>query len=128
MKKTIYLVAGVIALVLLSQPGTAQSTPKNTTAEQNDSVANVARMKMLQTKRDSLSLLIKQEDAKRNRQLNGVSEEVLEQMNDRQDSLCLDLRSQLVDVQLEIWERSKGTLPALLQQQIGTTPAKKEKK
>lgn len=115
-------------MTFLSQPGTAQSTPKKTTVEQNDSVANVARLKTLQTKRDSLSTLIKQEDAKRNRQLNGVSEEVQEQMNDRQDSLCLDLRSQLVDVQLEIWERTKSTLPTLLQQQIGTTPAKKEKK
>lgn len=115
-------------MTFLSQPGTAQSTPKKTTVEKNDSVANVARLKTLQTKRDSLSTLIKQEDAKRNRQLNGVSEEVQEQMNDRQDSLCLDLRSQLVDVQLEIWERTKSTLPTLLQQQIGTTPAKKEKK
>jgi hypothetical protein len=50
--------------------------------------------------------------------LNGVSAEVLEEMNDRQDSVCLDLRSQLVDVQLEIWERSKGTLPTQLKQQL----------
>jgi hypothetical protein len=119
MKKAIYLLAGILSLVLFSLPGTAQGSatgPAN--EEQNDSAANAACIKALQTKRDSLSAIIKKEDAKRNTQLNGVSAEVLEEMNDRQDSVCLDLRSQLVDVQLEIWERSKGTLPTQLKQQL----------
>ena len=50
------------------------------------------------------------EHAERNAVYNGVSPETQERMNDRQDSLCLDLRSQLVDVQLEIKEVKRANL------------------
>ena len=50
------------------------------------------------------------QDSKRNAVYNGVSPETQERMNDRQDSLCLDLRSQLVDVQLEIKEVKRANL------------------
>jgi hypothetical protein len=109
----------ILTLLLFSLPATALvCAPAPPNDKQHDSAANAACIKALQTKRDSLSAIIKKEDAKRNTQLNGVSAEVLEEMNDRQDSVCLDLRSQLVDVQLEIWERSKGTLPTQLKQQL----------
>ena len=44
------------------------------------------------------------EDGKRNQVMNGVNFEIQEAMNDKQDSICLDLRSQLVAVELELKE------------------------
>lgn len=86
-------------------------------ATRNDSIATTLRLNGLQTKRDKLQNEIKAADAKRNKQITGVSPETLEAMNDRQDSICLALRSELVDVILEIKEISpEVTSPVLLQQ------------
>lgn len=83
----------------------------------NDSIATTLRLNGLQTKRDKLQNEIKAADAKRNKQMIGVAPETLEAMNDRQDSICLALRSELVDVILEIKEISPDvTSPVLLQQ------------
>lgn len=86
-------------------------------ATRNDSIATTLRLNGLQTKRDKLLNEIKTADAKRNKQMTGVAPETLEAMNDRQDSICLALRSELVDVILEIKEISpEVTSPVLLQQ------------
>ena len=76
----------------------------------NDSIAMVLKIKTLSEKEEALKNRIKEEDGKRNAVYNGVSPETQERMNDRQDSLCLDLRSQLVDVQLEIKEVKRANL------------------
>lgn len=86
-------------------------------ATRNDSIATTLRLNGLQSRRDKLQNEIQAADAKRNKQITGVSPETLEAMNDRQDSICLALRSELVDVILEIKELSpEVTSPVLLQQ------------
>lgn len=76
----------------------------NTT--RNDSIVTAVRLNGLQSKKDKLEKEIKVEDGKRNSQIAGVSPETLEAINNRQDSICLALRSELVDVILEIKELS----------------------
>lgn len=91
------------------------SSQTNTT--RNDSIATAVRLNGLQSKKDKLEKEIKVEDGKRNSQISGVSPETLETMNNRQDSICLALRSELVDVILEIKELSPDVaIPQLLQQ------------
>lgn len=60
----------------------------------------------LKEQRNQLRRQIATEDKKRNQVIEGVSAQQLEQINDRQDSICLDLRSQLVSVELQISELS----------------------
>ena len=70
----------------------------------NDSVMNVVKIKLLTEKKTKLKRLIAIEDAKRNEVVNGVTPEIQEVLNDKQDSICLELRSQLVAVELELKE------------------------
>lgn len=107
-------------------------SPQTNTAR-NDSIATAVRLNGLQSKKNKLEKEIKVEDGKRNSQIAGVSPETLEIMNNRQDSICLALRSELVDVILEIKELYPDvTTPQLLQQynnlvnRKDENPAKKE--
>ena len=68
------------------------------------------KLKTLFNKETVLKNKIKEEDSKRNAVYNEVSPETQEMLNDRQDSICLDLRSQLVDVQMEILELKRTNL------------------
>lgn len=74
--------------------------------ESNDSISITLKLQALQGKRDRLQKKIKEEDSKRNQRIPGVSPERMEEMNDRQDSICLALRSELIDVVLEIKENN----------------------
>lgn len=103
MKKIILLSA--VAAMSLSVSQSISSHP----VENNDSIATALRLNSLQNKRESLQREIKAQDAKRDKQIAGVSAVTLEEMNDRQDSICLSLRSELVDVILEIKELSPQT-------------------
>lgn len=103
MKKIILL--GILSAMSLSM---SQGIHSQAT-ERNDSIATAIRLNSLQNKRESLQREIKAQDAKRDKQIAGVSAATLEEMNDRQDSLCLSLRSELVDVILEIKELSPQT-------------------
>lgn len=108
------IILGVLAILagFLSIDISAQ-----TNASRNDSIATAVRLNSLQSKKEKLEKEIKVEDGKRNSQIAGVSPETLEAMNNRQDSTCLALRSELVDVILEIKELSPDvTTPQLLQQ------------
>lgn len=108
------IISGVLAILagFLSIDISAQ-----TNASRNDSIATAVRLNSLQSKKEKLEKEIKVEDGKRNSQIAGVSPETLEAMNNRQDSTCLALRSELVDVILEIKELSPDvTTPQLLQQ------------
>ncbi len=108
------IILGVLAILagFLSIDISAQ-----TNASRNDSIATAVRLNSLQSKKEKLEKEIKVEDGKRNSQIAGVSPETLEAMNNRQDSTCLALRSELVDVILEIKELSPDVAtPQLLQQ------------
>lgn len=108
------IISGVLAILagFLSIDISAQ-----TNASRNDSIATAVRLNSLQSKKEKLEKEIKVEDGKRNSQIAGVSPETLEAMNNRQDSTCLALRSELVDVILEIKELSPDVAtPQLLQQ------------
>lgn len=124
----------IIPIAILAIAGSssfAMSPQTNMTC--NDSIATAVRLNGLQSKKDKLEKEIKVEDGKRNSQIVGVSPETLEIMNNRQDSICLALRSELVDVILEIKELSPDVAtPQLLQQynnlvnKKDENPAKKE--
>lgn len=69
-----------------------------------DSVAVAIRVKTLESRRASLKAQIKEEDQKRKRVVEGITPEANERLNTVQDSICLELRSQLVSVELELDE------------------------
>lgn len=69
----------------------------------NSTITSV-RLHNLRAKSNKLQNEIRVQDAKRNQQVAGVSPESMEIINERQDSICLALRSELVDVMLEMKE------------------------
>lgn len=85
-----------------------------------------ARRVFLQSRRDSLRIAIKEQDKLRNRYIPGVSVTRMEEINDNQDSVCLSLRSALVDVLLEIKERTSVTIPPALLQHYNKLIAEKD--
>lgn len=93
-----------------------------TTSAQNltrtDSTLIALRLNELKTRKADIQKQIETEDRKRNQTIEGVSAETMEQMNLAQDSICLELRSQLVEVELEIAEITPDKpLPAQFLQQ-----------
>lgn len=118
------LIYAVIAAAAISGNVTEARVP----AASNDSIAKATRLDALRKKREKLQNEIKTQDARRNREMAGVSRKRIEEMNNRQDSLCLALRSQLTDVILEIRELSPDVNPdALLQQYNNLINSKKQK-
>lgn len=110
--KRITILFAAIAISLTMAPEFLAKT----TAE-NDSIKTAVRLKTLQNKKESLQKEIKSQDAKRNKQISGVSPETMEEMNNRQDSVCLALRSELTEVMLEIKELSPNVAsPQLINQ------------
>ena len=101
MRRDRFIIAIVMLAAIWCEDVFAQSN-----AHKNDSIATVLLLKSLKYNRDRLQKKIEVEDGKRNKQISGVSAETLEEMNDRQDSVCLALRSELADVVLEIKELS----------------------
>lgn len=73
-----------------------------------DGLAGNSKYDALNEQRNQIQEQIATEDKKRNQVIEGVSAQQLEQINDRQDSICLELRSQLVSVELQISELSIG--------------------
>lgn len=72
--------------------------------QSKDNTVTAIKIKELNSRKAKLQKQIKIEDLKRNQSLNGVTAETQEMLNDRQDSICLELRSQLVSVELELDE------------------------
>lgn len=106
----------------------------NASAQTNaDTVIVQIKIKELKQTEATLKKRIETEDKKRNRNIEGVSETSMDEMNQRQDSVCLDLRSQLVDVQLQVKELELSIKPvttltteqaaANLHQGLATIPA-----
>ena len=118
----------VVAILMASIYSTAtNSVSAQETASRNDSITNAIKLRSLQTQREKLVKEIEVEDRKRNTQLNGVSPERQEELNNQQDSICLSLRSQLVDVMLEIKETAPNVAtPQLMQQYNNLLNRKKE--
>ena len=76
-----------------------------------DTVKVQIKIKELKQTEATLKKRIETEDKKRNLNIEGVSEISMNEMNQRQDSICLDLRSQLVDVQLQVKELELSIKP-----------------
>ena len=70
----------------------------------NDTLTNDMRVEELKTQKNILMDQIKIEDAKRNMFADSLSFEQMEMINNRQDSICLDLRSKLTYINLELRE------------------------
>ncbi len=120
------IAAGLMAAFI---PAVAQN-PEGTPAPAaviNQSTVDALKFKELNLRRESLQQQISVEDAKRNLSVNGVTPRTQEMLNDRQDSLCLELRSQLVAVELELQELAAAaapdTRPAIVDQvgRLGST-------
>lgn len=96
-----------------------------------DSTATVIKLRALNQKKEGLTKRIATEDKKRNQTIDGVSPISMEQINLAQDSICLELRSELVSVDLEIKELTPNATANNIIQQFNnlqqTPPAKKEK-
>ena len=84
---------------------------------QNDSTVNAIKIKNLNNRKATLQKQIAVEDKKRNTVIEGVSPETLEKRNERQDSICLELRSELTDVELELKELGADNTTAQIAQQ-----------
>lgn len=78
---------------------------KPTTAA--DTTATALRIKALNHRKMQLQAQLVTENKKRNQKQQGVAYETMENINERQDSLCLAIRSEIVSVVLEIEETKK---------------------
>lgn len=87
----------ITTLIAISIPSFSQETKK-------DSAVYKIKIEELTIKKKKLEKQIAIEDKKRNANTPGVTAETQELLNDRQDSICLGLRSQLVDIELELKE------------------------
>lgn len=92
-------ILAITLLPALAFPAFAQNRP-----QADEATVNAIKVKELTLKKESLLKKIAAEDAKRDQSINGVAPETQEMLNDRQDSVCLALRSQLVSVNLELKE------------------------
>lgn len=72
--------------------------------DKKDRTVLAVKLSSLKKRKADIERQIAEADKLRNRKIEGVSAESLEEINDRQDSICLELRSQLVQVDLEISE------------------------
>ena len=87
---------------------------------------NALKIKNLNIRKADLQKQIKMEDKKRNRAIDGVDPETMEAINDKQDSICLALRSELSDIQLELNELIPQKTILQLIQQHPVKPGKKD--
>lgn len=119
MNKIAIIAASLVAILCATTASALTPAPASqptTAAAASDSVATVVRIKSLKEKARILKEQISAADSKRNAHIDGVSAANLELINDRQDSICLDLRSQLVAVELELQELTPSITPQAAQQ------------
>lgn len=131
MKKVMFY--PLILLILTVGHANIFAGEPDTNKSLNDSSTNSLKLNKLKKEKEQIVNQIKIEDAKRNRQVAGVNEETLEIMNDRQDSICLALRSRLVDINIEIKALTPAVVsPGLINQYNNLVnankPSKSEKK
>lgn len=119
----------ILFILFCSVIGLANASAQTKT----DTVKVQIKIKELKQTEATLKKRIGTEDKKRNRNIEGVSETSMDVINQRQDSVCLELRSQLVDVQLQVKELELSIKPvttltteqaaANLHQGLATIPA-----
>lgn len=105
--------------VVVAMAALAWCSPERAGAEEKaaaDSTMNTVLLKTLRKRRADLKKEIEAADRKRGRTIEGVAAGTLELMNTAQDSLCLELRSELVRVELEIKELTPAATPAQVMQ------------
>ena len=112
MKLSILLYTMTIGMFLFSVECNAQGQ-----TSQNDSTVNAVKIKNLKNRKAVLQKQIAVEDKKRNVVIEGVSPETLEKKNDMQDSICLELRSELTDIELELKELGADNTTVQITQQ-----------
>ena len=112
MKRLYFIAVMTIGMMFFSLESNAQSN-----TSQNDSTVNAIKIKNLKNCKATLQKQIAAEDKKRNAVLEGVSPETLEKRNERQDSICLELRSELTSVELELKELGADNTNAQIVQQ-----------
>lgn len=97
MKSMKIISAAVMSSLLLS-------VSVGVSADDRESIIAAIKVKELTLRKEVLEKQIASEDSKRNQTIAGVSLQTQELLNDRQDSVCLALRSQLVSLELELKE------------------------
>lgn len=97
MKSMKIISAAVMSSLLLS-------VSVGVSADDRESIIAAIKVKELTLRKEALEKQIASEDSKRNQTIAGVSLRTQELLNDRQDSVCLALRSQLVSLELELKE------------------------
>jgi hypothetical protein len=124
MKKYIgsFLLLALCSVPLCARTQNQKAGQTQTSSVRLDSAAMTIKLHALEERKAELMRKVAAEDARRNAQISGASTHSLEAMNNRQDSLCLALRSQLVDVNLEIGElRPSEVSSSTLQQVMNNT-------
>ena len=112
--KRIFL-SHVILFAAISAVKASSSDLQQDTITITDSFLNMridqeatARLQRLQQSQRELNVQLESAKTNLGAKVEGASAKTLEQYNLRQDSICLDLRSQLIDVELQINEIVKG--------------------
>ena len=114
MKPQNIIIASCLLLMCCIMSNLHASTFHPQNVRSNNDTIQAVRLKVLSAQEKSLQKKILEQDKKRNATYNDVSTETMERLNDRQDSICLDLRSQLVTIQLEMAEIKKENLKKVL--------------
>lgn len=109
----------LLSLAVFAQ--TDNNTPEN------DTIINMMRIQELNAQKDSLLNQIKIEDAKRNMIIDSLSFEQMEIINDRQDSICLDLRSKLTYINLELKELEEYKTSSIISDKMNQINQNKKK-
>lgn len=105
----VYMICSVAVAMSLSAQGLEQN---------QENTIQAIKVKELNLRKENLQKQIRIEDRKRNLVVNGVTAETQEMLNDRQDSICLELRSQLVSVELELRELVPDKTAAVIAGQL----------
>lgn len=94
----------IIILTALMLTVAASSFAARQNDRQETQISDAMQIKLLSIKKDKLKSKLQEEEALRNRIAEGVAPEAMEETNERQDSICLALRSEIVDIDLQIEE------------------------
>lgn len=94
----------IIILTTLMLTAAASSYAARQDEKQEAQISDAMQIKLLSIKKDKLKSKLLEEEALRNRIAEGVAPEAMEEANERQDSICLALRSEIVDIDLQIEE------------------------
>lgn len=105
MKKTIKNILAIATFVGIGTIAMAQSTP----TPANDSTAISQRQQTLEVKKAFLEKELKQAESDNSHLQYGVSPDRIEMMQRANDSVCLELKSQLLTVNIELEEIRKAT-------------------